>query len=146
MYLAVDFGVVSRLILNVPVPYRVCRESENSFVYVPIEEKLTEKMTFRRGEYVGVTGWLSPVFVDFWQAAIIVRSFKGVIRGFRTLGESRGVLTVEVTGKGGGLPRKGKCFMVFEDFAYDRYYASSSLRIDDRNDSFTVWFRKTELG
>lgn len=91
VYLAVDFGVVSRLILNVPVPCRVCRESENSFVYVPIEEKLTEKMTFRRGEYVRVTGWLSPVFVDFWQAAIIVRSFRGIIRGFRTLDENRGV-------------------------------------------------------
>lgn len=57
-----------------------------------------------------------------------------------------GVCTVEVTGKGNGLPRKGKGFMVFEDFAYDRYYASSSPRIDDRNDSFTVWFGKAELG
>ena len=115
------------------------------FAYVPIEEKLTEEMTFKRGEYIEITGRLSPVFLDFWESAITVRPFKGIIREFRPLPENGRILRVGVTGKG-KIPEVGNGgHMVFGDFAYDGYYASFSQRIDKERDSFTMRFSRDIL-
>ncbi|NJE60781.1 hypothetical protein [Thermococcus sp. 21S7] len=141
VYLAVDFGVLSRAVIGFPVRFRLCREGE-SFVYVPIEEKLTGEMTFKRGEYIKITGRLSPVFLDFWEGAITVRPFRGIIRGFRLLPGNDGILRVEVTGKGKTEQVRGGGQMFFGDFAYDGYYARSSPRIDKDRNSFRVRFSK----
>ena len=70
------------------------------FAYVFIEEKLTEEMTFKRGEYIEITGRLSPVFLDFWESAITVRPFKGIIREFKPLPENGGILRVAIIRQG----------------------------------------------
>ncbi|CAD5243764.1 hypothetical protein [Thermococcus camini] len=145
VHLAVDFGLLSRVVINFPVLCRLCRVGRESFAYVPIDEKLTEEMTFKRGEYIEITGRLSPVFLDFWESAITVRPFKGIIRGFRPLPGNGGILRVEVTGKGKILEVGGGGHMVFGDFAYDSYYASFLPGIDEYRDSFTVRFSKGKL-
>ncbi|AHL21830.1 hypothetical protein [Thermococcus nautili] len=140
VYLVVDFGVLSRAVINFPVRCRLCRAGRESFVYAPIDEELTGEIIFKRGEYIKITGRLSPVLLDFWEGAITVRPFRGVIRGFRLLPGNGGILRVEVTGKGKPLQVKGGGRMVFDDFAYDSYYARFSLRIDKDRDSFRVRF------
>ncbi|AJC72647.1 hypothetical protein X802_01870 [Thermococcus guaymasensis DSM 11113] len=142
VYLVVDFGVLSRAVINFPVRCRLCRAGRESFMYVPIEEELTGEMTFKRGEYIKITGRLSPVLLDFWEGAITVRPFRGVIKEFKLLPGNGGVLRVEVTGKGKPLQVKGGGQMVFDDFTYDSYYARFSPRIDKDRDSFRVRFSK----
>ncbi|ACS34418.1 Hypothetical protein TGAM_1916 [Thermococcus gammatolerans EJ3] len=140
VHLVVDFGVLSRAVINFPVRCRLCRIGRESFMYVPIEEELTGEMTFKRGEYIKITGRLSPVFLDFWEGAITVRPFRGTIKEFRLLPRNGGVLGVEVTGKGKPLQVRGGGQMFFGDFAYDIYYARFSPRIDKDRDSFRVRF------
>jgi len=137
VHLVVDFGVLSRAVINFPVRCRLCRRG--SFVYVPIKEKLTGEMTFRRGKYVKITGRLFPVFLDFWEGAITVRPFRGIIRGFRLLPGNGGVLRVKVNGNG-ELPRASEGQIFFGDFAYDAHYSRFSPRIDKDRDSFRVRF------
>ena len=143
VHLVVDFGVLSRAVINFPVRCRLCRIGRESFMYVPIEEELTGEMTFKRGEYIKITGRLSPVFLDFWEGAITVRPFRGTIKEFRLLPRNGGVLGVEVTGKGKPLQVRGGGQMFFGDFAYDGYYARSSPRFDKDRNSFQVRFSKS---
>ena len=110
-------------------------------MYVPIEEELTGEMTFKRGEYIKITGRLSPVFLDFWEGAITVRPFRGIVKEFKLLLGNGGILRVKVTGKG-KIPWKKSGHFVFGDFAYDSYYARFSPRIDKDRDSFRVRFSK----
>ncbi|WP_048150097.1 hypothetical protein [Thermococcus sp. AM4] len=140
VYLVVDFGVLSRAVINFPVRCRLCRAGRESLMYVPIEKQLTGEIIFKRGEFIKIKGRLSPVLLDFWESAITVRPFRGVIRGFRFLPRNGGVLRVEVTGKGTPLQVRGGGRMVFDDFAYDSYYARFSPRIDKDRDSFRVRF------
>ena len=69
-----------------------------------------------------------------------MRPFRGTIKEFRLLPRNGGVLRVEVTGKGKPLQVRGGDQMVFDDFAYDIYYARFSPRIDKDRDSFRVRF------
>ncbi|MBP1912211.1 hypothetical protein [Thermococcus stetteri] len=74
IYLAVDFGVLSRVVITVPVYYWVSRLSKDSYSLTPVEELLTKEIMFRRGDYIKIRGFLSPVFADHWQLALTVES------------------------------------------------------------------------
>ena len=137
VYLAVDFGIMSRAIIDIPILCWVYRKEEYVTSYIPIVESLTKEITFKKGDYIKIIGTLCPVFLDFWESAIVVRCCKGIIKNIKEL-PNGGVLRVKIIDRNGKLETTSKSFR-FNDFSYDDYYAKYAPKIDENNnDSLTI--------
>ena len=102
-----------------------------------IVESLTKEITFKKGDYIKIIGTLCPVFLDFWESAIVVRCCKGIIKNIKELPNGC-VLRVKIIDRNGKLETTSKSFR-FNDFSYDEYYAKYAPKIDENNnDSLTI--------